>query len=313
MITKFSVIIPLYNKENDIALTIKSVLNQSFTDFEIMVVDDGSTDNSLEIVKKFKDNRLRIFKIHKTGVSFARNFGVEKSNGSYLAFLDADDFWYPNHLENLAQLISKYSHGEWFATAYEIQHNKRLILPMKAPPMLQNGSWIGEIDDFFINSMEDSLAWTSAVAFRRDFFLKIGGFNELFDTGQDMDLWIRSALERPLFFSTVISARYNLLGSNRITNHPTHLKRHMDMDQFKEQEEKYLSFKKYMDRIRYSYVVKFRIANMPQVWRKILIDIDPNNLTKLQRFILSSDKRIIIVMYFIKSVLEQFKIRIRTT
>jgi len=98
--TNFSVVIPLYNKEKDVLKTIQSVLKQSHSKFEIIIVDDGSTDSSIEIIKNIKDERIRLFSKKNEGVSIARNYGVEKATTEFIAFLDADDYWHPNHLEN---------------------------------------------------------------------------------------------------------------------------------------------------------------------------------------------------------------------
>ena len=97
----FSVIVPLYNKEKCIARTINSVLSQSYTNFEIIIVDDGSTDNSAAIVKSMTDSRIRFFQKKNAGVSSARNYGIEKALGEWLFFLDADDILLPSSLEKL--------------------------------------------------------------------------------------------------------------------------------------------------------------------------------------------------------------------
>ena len=89
----FSIVIPLYNKENYIGHTLKSVLNQAFQDFEIIIVNDGSTDKSLEKVNSIKDARVQLFSIENRGVSYARNYGIEKALASLIIFLDADDTW----------------------------------------------------------------------------------------------------------------------------------------------------------------------------------------------------------------------------
>jgi glycosyltransferase involved in cell wall biosynthesis len=94
---RFSVIIPIYNKEKDVETTIKSVLNQTYVDYEVILVDDGSTDNSLNIVNAIEDDRIQIFTKQNEGVSKTRNYGITKSKAEYIAFLDADDYWYPNH------------------------------------------------------------------------------------------------------------------------------------------------------------------------------------------------------------------------
>ena len=94
----FSVVIPLYNKQDCIRNTVQSVLNQTFPDFEINIVDDGSTDRSLESARQFDDPRIRVFSKPNGGVSSARNYGIRQSRKKYIAFLDADDLWYPDYL-----------------------------------------------------------------------------------------------------------------------------------------------------------------------------------------------------------------------
>ena len=96
----FSIIIPLYNKENAIEKTLKSVFNQSFTDYEVIVINDGSTDKSKEKVYAFSDSRLRLISTENKGVSQARNLGISESKGKLIAFLDADDLLATTCLEN---------------------------------------------------------------------------------------------------------------------------------------------------------------------------------------------------------------------
>jgi glycosyltransferase involved in cell wall biosynthesis len=104
----FSIVIPLFNKYNYIEKCIKSVLSQSYTTFEVIVIDDGSTDNSLNIIKEINDNRLKIFTINNSGVSFARNVGILNSKYEFIAFLDADDTMGDGYLEKIRNLIIQF-------------------------------------------------------------------------------------------------------------------------------------------------------------------------------------------------------------
>ncbi len=103
-----SVVIPLFNKELVIKKTIDSILAQSFQDFEVVVVDDGSSDNSVEVVKEYKDPRVLMYKKNNGGPSSARNYGVNKSNGEWILFLDADDVLSPDALEKMIAPTKKY-------------------------------------------------------------------------------------------------------------------------------------------------------------------------------------------------------------
>jgi glycosyltransferase involved in cell wall biosynthesis len=96
---KISVIIPAYNSEKTILATITSVQNQTFTDWEIIIINDGSTDNTLEVVEKIQDERIKIYSYENGGLSTARNRGITQAKGEFISFLDADDLWSPDKLE----------------------------------------------------------------------------------------------------------------------------------------------------------------------------------------------------------------------
>jgi len=100
-----SVIIPLYNKEAYISETLHSVLSQTYDKFEVIVVDDGSTDNSLQVVRNFTDSRLRIVEKKNEGVSVARNEGIDQASFPWIAFLDADDWWAPTFLKEVVAVL----------------------------------------------------------------------------------------------------------------------------------------------------------------------------------------------------------------
>lgn len=112
-----SVVIPLYNKEKSITTTLQSVIDQTYTDWELIVVNDGSTDNSLAVVKNFvaklpiTNHKFQILEQPNGGVSVARNTGLLVAQGEYIAFLDGDDIWEPTYLEEAAQLIHDYPNG----------------------------------------------------------------------------------------------------------------------------------------------------------------------------------------------------------
>lgn len=109
---KFSVIIPLYNKVHTIVRTINSVLSQVYTDFELIIIDDGSTDGSKEIIfKNFSDERISVYTQKNSGVSASRNRGVSIAKGKYIAFLDADDEWMPYYLQTVSDEIKKFPHA----------------------------------------------------------------------------------------------------------------------------------------------------------------------------------------------------------
>ena len=137
-----SVIIPLYNKESYIKNTLRSVLEQNFTDFEIIIVNDGSTDNSLEIVSSFKDERIQVIHQPNSGASSSRNKAIQSAKTEYIAFLDADDFWFPNHLEELVQLIQDFPNCGMYCSRYQTIISKNQLYSQKAKPRFNNHKMI---------------------------------------------------------------------------------------------------------------------------------------------------------------------------
>lgn len=307
----FSVVIPLYNKEKDIANTIYSVLAQSYGSFELIIVNDGSTDNSRQVVEQFKDDRIILFDKSNGGAASARNYGVLKSNAEHIVFLDGDDYWYTDHLETLNGTLKQFPQAKWCSTAYEIKHNERLMLPMKCPANDYGTNWIGKIDDFFASSMIDCMAWTSSVCMRKDFFNELGGFNLIYDTGQDMDLWIRAALKSELYFCNKITTRYELMASNRLTNQPTISKRHLNVQSFAEIEKDNKSLKKFMDRIRFAYAIKYKLAGITLMYRDCKNAIDVRNLTYSQRFLLGYNTLLLKALIRTKNRMENNGFRLR--
>ncbi len=309
----FSVVIPLYNKEKDIYNTIKSVLNQTYNKFEIIIVNDGSTDNGAAIVKSITDHRVKLFETQNKGVSSARNFGVNKASYDNIAFLDADDYWYPNHLESFRKLVKIYPEGKWYANAYEILNNRRLIIPMKNL-ILSNGiNWMGHVDNIFKYCLEDCLVWTSAVCMKKDFFLNTGGFNTSLDVDQDTDLWIRAGISSGIYFSNIITARYNLLGANRISHTKVFNRNILDFDHYEAYCKGNIYLKKYLDLNRFAVALRFKMCNRISEFESYVSRLNLNNISKKQRFILKQNRRVLIIMVNIQSYLSTLGIRIRTS
>lgn len=115
-----SIIVPLYNKEFCIRNTIESILNQSYTNFEVIIINDGSTDRSLHIVSGISDNRIRIINKTNEGVSATRNRGIKEAKGDYILFLDADDYLYPDGIQTLIDLKNKYPDAQIYTGNFEI-------------------------------------------------------------------------------------------------------------------------------------------------------------------------------------------------
>ncbi len=193
---KFSVVIPLFNKEDYIERCIRSVAAQVYDNYEIIVVDDGSTDMSVELVNRLKISNLRLIQQENGGVSKARNTGISNAVGEWVAFLDADDFWEPEYLHEMTILQSKYSSASLCCSAYCFDSPNgrkpaKLCIPGKTDYRL--------IDNYFYTTCRGNLPVTaSSVSIKRAALNEIGGFPEGWKMGEDIFVWMRIAIDYQL-------------------------------------------------------------------------------------------------------------------
>lgn len=188
-----SVVIPLYNKKSQIANTLQTVLNQTYQDFEIVIVNDGSTDSSVAEVQKFTDPRIRLINQSNAGVSAARNRGIEEARGEYVALLDADDEWHPDYLETQMMLAEKYPQCDVFATNYEFRDTKGNVTPTIIRNLTFQGNH-GVLSNYFeVASMSHPPICSITIMARKDAFLAVGGFPIGIKSGEDLLTWARLA------------------------------------------------------------------------------------------------------------------------
>ena len=204
---RFSVVIPLYNKRRYVRDTLQSVLAQSYPRFEIIVVDDGSTDESVEIVKSINDNRIRVIEQRNSGVSVARNRGVWEAKERYVALLDADDWWHPDYLQRMVRLIEECPKAGLYAARYaEVQNQVERPFDLR----VAQGFGQGYVDYFELYARTFmSPVWTSAVVIPKDVFVRVGGFPEGIRAGEDIMLWIKIASQEKVAYLNEVSAYYN--------------------------------------------------------------------------------------------------------
>lgn len=188
----FSVIIPLYNKAPYVRKAIESVIEQTYKEWELVVVDDGSTDGSGNIVCEFTDSRISLVKQDNAGVSTARNRGVAESTAPYICFLDADDWWEPTFLKEMAGSIERHPHAGIYGTSYYIVKNGKKRI---APIGVDNGFCEGEINYCRVYAKTLCMPLTSSsVCIPRKVFDEVGGFPVGIKLGEDFLLWIHVAL-----------------------------------------------------------------------------------------------------------------------
>ncbi len=204
----FSVIIPLYNKAPYISKSIESVLGQTWKNFELIIIDNGSNDGSSEIVSQFIDPRIRVVRLSdNVGVSNARNKGVELSCAPLITFLDADDWWEPTFLEEIVGLTERHPDAGIYGTGYWIVKNGKKRL---APIGVDEGFTEGEINYCQVYAKTLCMPLTSiTVAVPRGVFDETGGFNPQLKLGEDFDLWIRIALKHDVVLLNKPLSNYN--------------------------------------------------------------------------------------------------------
>lgn len=195
--TFFSIVIPTYNRANLIETTIKSLLNQSYNNFEIIVVDDGSIDNTVEIVNKIVSDKISFYKIKNSERGFARNFGAKLAKGNYINFFDSDDIALENHLEIANQMVLKYNNPEIFHLNYVVRNVKTGVEKKKQwnEETINNNLWKG-------NSLS-----CNGVFIKKEISLQFP-FNESreLSVSEDWELWLRLSARFNIYLSPIITS-----------------------------------------------------------------------------------------------------------
>lgn len=194
----FSIVIPTYNRADFIPKTIQSLLNQSFEDFEVIVVDDGSTDNTDEVIGKIKDHRLSFYKKNNAERAAARNYGAKLAKGTYVNFFDSDDIAYSNHLEEAQRLIGKYNKPECFHLAYDWATPEGKIFK-------KENKFKGKLNKQLVKR---NIFSCNGVFIRTDIALE-NPFNEDRDlsASEDWELWLRLAVKYQYHYSNTITSQ----------------------------------------------------------------------------------------------------------
>lgn len=207
-----SVVIPLYNKEKSIATTLQTVLNQTFQNFEIVIIDDGSTDCSVKEVKKVIDSRIRLIQQSNAGVSAARNRGIKEAKGEFIAFLDADDEWKPYYLEKQYELTQKYPECSVFACNYEFKDIQGKVMPTIIRKLPFKGE-DGILSNYFeVASCSHPPICSISIMVKKRAIQSIGGFPIGIKSGEDLLTWARLAVNEKIAFNKQSYAIFNVEG-----------------------------------------------------------------------------------------------------
>ena len=176
MKTMISIIIPVYNKSNYIANTLQSVIDQTYKDWEAIVIDDGSTDNSAKIIRTITDSRIHFYQQDNHGVSYTRNRGIHLAKGDYIALLDADDEWFPDYLETMMELVTKYPDYAVFCVA------------QKDRPIHTLPDGVTIVTEYCTYPY---IFWTGSMLIKKEVYNNIGDFMNNIQLGEDNDMWLR--------------------------------------------------------------------------------------------------------------------------
>ncbi|MBX2862982.1 MAG: glycosyltransferase [Leptolyngbyaceae cyanobacterium MAG.088] len=210
-----SVIVPVYNSEKTIVETLQSVINQTYTDFEIIVINDGSQDSTLDVLSTITDSRLQVFSYDNAGVSVSRNRGVENASGEFIAFLDADDLWTPTKLESQLALLQSHTQA---AVAYSwcdyIDDEGNF---------LRKGGHANDAGNVYKRLLVGNfLECGSTSLVNRQVFESVGGFNSSLLTNEDWELWVRLARDYEFVVVPEVQVFYRISGNSKSFNLTRH-------------------------------------------------------------------------------------------
>ena len=306
-----SIVIPLYNKERFIKETLNSVFNQTFLDYEIIIINDGSTDSSGEIVKILCKNKKNTTLIHQQnkGLSATRNKGIGLAKGEIIALLDADDLWGENYLKEIHKLYNDFPEASLYGTDYieKISSTNELEPSKNISKKLKNTSFL--VDNFFKANLFQPIINPSCFCFKKEVF-KTVKFYESVDFGEDVGYFINSNLNFRFAYSYKPLATINLNIPNQMTQLGFKGKRLLDFDQFEKYTGQYPALKKYLDTQRYYLIILCRVSNDQPNLTLLKKQLDVSNLKIRQRVLMNTPVLILKGLRYLKKCLLKKNIRL---
>lgn len=223
---QFSIVVPLYNKQNAIIATLQSVMAQTYSNYEVIIVDDGSEDDSFSIAKQFIYDNLktqgRVIHKNNGGVCSARNIGIQKAKYSYIALLDGDDQWHEGYLAEQVKLIEDFPMANMWGINFAEMNKGELIRTL--PTGLPDG-YRGYVENYFnMHGRISDLFCSSSVVIRKEVFDKVGYFDERIKYAEDLDMWFRIIARYPVVFFDKYMVQYMYDAENRAMTKPRRLK-----------------------------------------------------------------------------------------
>lgn len=298
---KFSVVIPVYNKEKYLKETIQSVLNQVNVTFEIILVNDGSTDKSEAIIKEFDNNEINYISQINRGVSAARNTGITAAKYDYIAFLDADDLWDPSYLSSISKLISTFDRQRVFATQCVVETKKQSIAPVYSVSDLKPNET--RVLNFFESSLISSLLTSSSTVVHKEALAEIGEFDVQLKSTEDTDYWIRLGLNYAIAFKNTPLATYRFDGES-LSNGRIDFDSVLNLDAYESETPYHPGLKKFLDINRFSLAVAANLAGNKTAFEKYQKGIDVTNLNNKQRYLLASPRYQLVIFKYTKKFMD---------
>lgn len=211
----FSVVVPLFNKESSIKRCIDSVLEQSYDNLELLVINDGSTDKSCKVLSEIVDTRLKVINKPNGGVSSARNTGIQHAKGKYIAFVDADDNYEPNFLEEIFNLIRHYPDADAYTTGYYKNKSGKQIKSY-VPSGHRGVDFV--VNDFFSLWANGSFFCASSVVVKSEYFLNHQKYFPVGESmGEDQDMWFHIAEHGKIAYTSKFMSNYNIESLNSLS------------------------------------------------------------------------------------------------
>ena len=296
MMPFFTVVIPVFNKESFIEQTLNGVINQSFKAFEILIINDGSTDESLNIINRFNDERIKVYSQENKGVSAARNFGILNAQAKYIALLDGDDLWESTYLETMYSAISNYPNASIFAAAIAHKFDKKTFA--SEYDFVVDSEFT--VLDYFKNSLKHQLLSGSSVVFKKSIIETTGLFDIDLKSGEDTDLWIRFGLHYPVVFINQTLAYY-VHNDSSLSKSAIDLNAKPKFDKYLNEEIENKDLKKLIDKNRYSLAILSKLHNNNLLYSFYKNSLAIENLSLKQRLLLGCPKQILQLFLKLKS------------
>lgn len=307
----FTVIIPLYNKENYVENALKSILNQTFNDFEVLIVNDCSTDSSVSKIEPYLSEKVILIHHEKNkGLSATRNTGIKNAKADYVTYLDADDLWKPTFLETIHRLITNFPEAKIYGTNYEEIYGDKIQKPYNNSDTLAD-NFEGIIDFFKIN-IKQGIYNHGSVCFHKSVFDRVGFYDETLTFSEDIDFNIRANYHFKLAYSNINQMSYYMQTDNQITRSSILHYQIPDYDKYEDWAKSNPDLKKMIDFLRYVLVKKLKKDGDKKLWKKIIKPIQLKNLNWKQIILIYSPRSILLLLEKIKMNLIKKGIKVAT-